>query len=101
MKKNIYGLIDSRSGNFGDICILDRDEEFRDGCISVLSNCDLPDYFLEDVVGVRYGSIVYDSDMVYPKFDVAPIPAIIVYGRDLIAIRHKEDLSDEDVPENT
>ena len=91
MKKNIYGLIDSRSGNFGDICILDRDEEFRDGCFSLLMHPDIPDYVVEDIVGVRYGSIVYDSDMLYPKFDISTIPSTIVCGHDIALARKKED----------
>ncbi|AYQ58182.1 hypothetical protein [Microviridae sp.] len=103
MKKSIYGLIDSKTGNFGDVCILDRDEEFRDGCVSLLTNPDIPDYVVEDLVGVRYGSIVYDSDMLYPKFDIATIPSIIVSGHDLISLRHnvKEVASDETADQNT
>ncbi len=103
MKKFIYGLIDSRSSNFGDICILDRDEEFRDGCVSLLMNPDIPDYVVEDLIGVRYGSIVFDSDMSYPKFDIATIPSLIVAGRDLIPLRKKgkEDVSCETISEDT
>lgn len=87
MKKHLYGLVDSKTGNFGDVCILDRDEEFRDGCVSLLMNPDVPDYVVEDLVGVRYGTIVYDSDMLYPKFDIDPIPSIIVTGHDLMLPR--------------
>ncbi len=99
MRKNIYGLVDSRSGNFGDICILDRDEEFRDGCTSLLMNPDIPDYVVADLVGLRYGSIVYDSDMLYPKFEIASIPALIVNGSDFILLRKKEDVSCDKISE--
>ena len=87
MKKGLYGLIDSRSGNFGDVCILDRDEEFRDGFVKLLSDPDIPNYFIEDLVGVRYGTIVYDSDMQYPKFDIPTVPTVIVTGHDIIPRR--------------
>ena len=90
MKKNIYGLVDKLSGNFGDLCIVDRDEEFRDGCVSMLKKSDVPDYFLEDLVGFRYGTLVYDCDMAYPKFDIASIPSIIFSGHDLVLLRKKE-----------
>lgn len=100
MKKNIYGLVDSRSGNFGDICILDRDEEFRDGCASLLMNPDIPDYVVADLVGLCYGSIVYDSDMLYPKFDIASIPKLIVNGSDFVLLRKKEDVSSEKISES-
>ena len=100
MKKYIYGLIDSRSSNFGDICLLDRDEEFRDGVISVLSNSVIPEYIVDDLVGVCYGSVTYDSDMLYPKFDIAPIPSIVVTGLH-VASHRKEDDSRETVSENS
>ena len=90
MKKYIYGLIDSRSGNFGDVCILDRDEEFRNGCVSLLMNPDIPDYVVQDLEGVRYGCIIYDSDMSYPKFDIETTPALIVAGRDLVPLRKQK-----------
>ena len=99
MKKNIYGLIDSRSCNFGDICLLDRDEEFLDGVTTLLMDPAIPNYVVEDLVGVRYGSVSYDSDQLYPKFDIAPIPSLIISGRDLIPLR--KDVSNEEDPENT
>lgn len=102
MKKHLYGLIDSKTHNFGDVCILDRDGEFRDGCVSLLMNPDIPDCVVEDLVGVCYGSIVYDSDMIYPKFDIPTIPSLIISGRDLISLRKKakEDVSSETVDED-
>lgn len=96
MKKNIYGLIDSRSCNFGDICLLDRDEEFLNGVTRLLMNPSIPNYIVEDLVGVRYGTVSYDSDQVYPKFDIAPIPSIIIAGHDLVPAR-KEAPCDEDL----
>ncbi len=100
MKKNIYGLIDSRSSNFGDICLLDRDEEFRDGVTSLLMDPGIPNYIIEDLVGVRYGSISYDSDQLYPSFDIAPIPSLVICGRDIVPLR-KEGVSRETVSENS
>ena len=100
MKKNIYGLIDSRSCNFGDICLLDRDQEFLEGVTSLLMNPSIPNYIVEDLVGVCYGSVSYDSDQLYPKFDIAPIPSLIISGRDLISLR-KDGVSDETVSENS
>lgn len=98
MKKNIYGLIDSRSCNFGDICLLDRDAEFLEGVTTLLLNPSIPNYIIEDLVGVRYGSVSFDSDQLYPKFDIAPIPSIIIAGRDLVPARkddsHVEDFKD-------
>lgn len=101
MKKFIYGIYDMRSHNFGDICILDRDEEFRDGCISLLTDPDIPDYILMDLVCVRYGSVTFDSSQMYPKFDMDSTPTIIVYGVDVSNSRSvKEDVSRETVDED-
>lgn len=95
MKKNIYGIIDSRTGNFGDICILDRDEEFRDGCLNLFRNPDIPDYVISDLVAYRYGSVSFDSDMLYPKFDISPIPSLVLAGVDVIPIRKDEVLREK------
>lgn len=97
MKKNIYGIIDSRSGNFGDICILDRDEEFRDGCLSLFRNPDIPDYVISDLLAFRYGSIIYDSDMLYPKFDIPKAPTLVLAGADVIALRTQDASEEESV----
>lgn len=87
MTKNIYGLVDIRTHNFGDICLLDRDEEFRAGCTSLLSNPDIPDYVVRDLICVRYGSVSYDSTVMYPKFVLDEIPTIILYGSDVLNSR--------------
>lgn len=87
MTKNIYGLVDIKTHNFGDICLLDRDEEFRSGCISLLSNPDIPDYVVRDLICVRYGSVSYDSTVLYPKFVFDDIPTIILYGVDVLNSR--------------
>lgn len=94
MKKNIYGIIDRRTSNFGDICLLDRDEEFRDGCLKLFSNSDIPEYILLDLVCVRYGSVTFDSDTAYPQFDILQLPEIICYGADSFPLR-KEQASEE------
>lgn len=101
MKKFVYGIYDIRTHNFGDICILDRDEEFRDGCISLLSNPDIPDYVVRDLVCVRYGTVCFDSGIMYPKFEMDAIPTIILYGVDFVSTRsHKEDVFGETVDED-
>ena len=96
MKKFIYGIFDIRTHNFGDICILDRDEEFRDGCISLFSNPDIPDYILNDLIGVRYGSVSFDDATMYPKFDMDAIPVTIIYGHDVIPLRKNEKVDVND-----
>lgn len=80
MRKNIYGIIDLKTGNFGDLCILDRDEEFRDGCIKLFCDSDVPDYVVRDLMAVRYGTISYDPDSLYPKIDLEPFPRMVISG---------------------
>lgn len=80
MQKNIYGLIDPITHNFGDICLLDRDEEFRDGCIDLLSNPGIPAYVVNDLIGVCYGFMTFDSDDMYPRFCWTDTPRVIVQG---------------------
>ncbi len=102
MKKFVYGIYDMRTHNFGDICILDRDEEFRDGCISLLSDSDIPDYVVRDLVCVRYGSVSFDDTIMYPKFEMDVAPTTILYGVDVLNSRiAKEDASCEKVSENS
>lgn len=109
MKKFLYGIFDVKTGNFGDICILDRDEEFRDGCIKLFSDNNVPDYIVRDLRAVRYGSISYDPDHLYPKIDPESVPRIILSGSDFFAMRSadalplklKEDISHETVIENS
>ena len=95
MKKFVYGIYDMRTHNFGDICILDRDEEFRDGCLALLSNHDIPDYIAQDLICVRYGSVSYDDTTLYPKFEMDAIPITILYGLEVVNSRNKEDVRDE------
>lgn len=99
MKKNIYGIIDRGTSNFGDICLLDRDEEFRAGCMKLFSNPDVPEYLLLDLVCVRYGSVSFDSDVAYPKFDILQLPSIICYGADALSLR-KGGVSRDSVEED-
>ena len=102
MKKFVYGIYDMRTHNFGDICILDRDEEFRDGCLALLSNPDIPDYVAMDLVCVRYGSVSFDSSALFPKFEFDDIPTTILYGLEVVNSRAtKEDASCEKVSENS
>lgn len=102
MKKSVYGIYDMRTHNFGDICILDRDEEFRDGCIALLSNPDIPDYVVRDLACVRYGSVSYDDTIMYPKFEMDALPTTILFGADVSNIRNhiEEDVSSETISED-
>lgn len=73
MVKNIYGIFDSVTGNVGDICILDKDEEFRDGCLRLFSDPRVPGYHVNDLVGVCYGELRFgfgDNPMIVPSFKV-------------------------------
>ena len=80
MKKEIYGIYDTKTKNFGDICILDRDEEFRDGCIDLFSNPEIPEYIVQDLVGVNYGYLTFDSDELYPVFHIHDRPRTVFSG---------------------
>lgn len=98
MTKEIYGIYDSKTRNFGDICILDRDEEFRDGCIDLFSNPAIPDYMVFDLKGVNYGYITFDSEDPYPVFHIHDCPRIVISGsspmvacRRHIRIEHPSD----------
>lgn len=101
MKKNIYGIIDLKTGNFGDLCILDRDEEFRDGCIKLFCDSEVPDYVVRDLMAVRYGTISYDSESLYPKIDLEPAPRMVISGAEAISFKLKEDVTCGNVSENS
>lgn len=98
MLKNIYGLFDPKTHNFGDICLLDRDEEFRNGCVDLLSNPAIPEYVVNDLVGVCYGYVTFDSDDMYPRFTWSDTPRVIVQGTSPAVVNarlsHKEEVSD-------
>lgn len=106
MTKEIYGIYDAKTRNFGDICILDRDEEFRDGCIDLFSNPDIPKYVINDLVGVNYGYITFDSGDAHPVFHIHESPRIIITGCTPMVgcrrhIREKEDSCDEEVEKDS
>lgn len=81
MKKNIYGIIDIRSHSLGDLCLLDRDEEFRVGCLSLFTNPSVPDYLVPDLIGYNFGSVTYGDDDLLPHFDITP-PLIVISGHE-------------------
>lgn len=81
MKKFIYGIIDIRTHSIGDLCLLDRDEEFRSGCLNLFSNHAIPDYLVKDLAGYNFGSLTYGDDDVLPHFDITP-PLIVISGNE-------------------
>lgn len=81
MKKYIYGLLDSCSNTLGDLCLLDRDEIFRDGIVSLLSDLTYPDYLVYDLFGYCFGSVSIDADSDHiPHFEIFDAPKMIVSG---------------------
>lgn len=99
MKKNIYGIIDLKTCNFGDLCILDRDEEFRDGCIKLFRDSDVPDYIVRDLMAVCYGTISYEDGFLYPK--IASDFRMIISGADALSLKLQEDVTGDTVSENS
>ena len=103
MKKYIYGLIDTRTNTLGDLCLLDRDEIFRDGIVDLLSDPHVPDYLVSDLSGFCFGSVSLndDSDLV-PSFHIFPVPKLVISGGCIeIQARRKEDSDYADLPENS
>lgn len=90
MTKNIYGIYDSKTRMFGDICILDRDEEFRDGCIELFSNPSIPEYIVYDLVGVNYGYITFDSTDSDPVFHIHDTPRILITGSNRMVVERRD-----------
>lgn len=73
MEKFIYGIYDSVSGNVGDVCILDKDAEFHDGCLKLFADPRIPAYHVNDLVGACYGKIVFGNakrPKIVPSFKV-------------------------------
>lgn len=103
MKKYIYGLIDVRTNTLGDLCLLDRDEVFRDGLVDLLSDPAVPDYLVNDLSGFCFGSVSLndDSDPV-PSFHIFPVPKLIISGGCVeIQSMRKEASVHADVSENS
>lgn len=92
MTKRVYGIYDTKTGNTGDVCTFDRDEEFIAGFTRSLSDSSFPDYFVSDLVGVCYGTLV-TRDGYLPELKPFPDPLILWYGRDIVASR--KDVCDE------
>ncbi len=100
MTKNIYGLFDPKTHNFGDICLLDRDEEFRDGCVELLSNPAIPEYVVNDLVGVCYGYVIFDSDDMYPRFTWTDTPRVIIQGTSPSVVFNRQGRMNESMKED-
>lgn len=102
MKKYIYGLIDTRTNTFGDLCLLDRDEVFRDGIVDLLSDLNVPDYLVSDLCGYCYGSVsLCDDADPLPDFHIFPTPKLIISGCSVeIQAKRKEASADADLAKN-
>lgn len=93
MKKYIYGLIDTCTNTLGDLCLLDRDEVFRDGIVDLLSDPHVPDYLVSDLSGFCFGSVSLDDDddEPVPSFHIFAVPKLIISGGSVeIQARRKE-----------
>ena len=103
MKKFIYGLIDIRTHTLGDLCLLDRDEIFRDGIVDLLIDPHVPDYLVSDINGFCFGSVSLNDDTgSIPSFNIFPAPKLIVCGAwDDIQRLRKEASAHADSSKNT
>ena len=88
MKRRIYGIYDMKTGNAGDICCFDRDEEFVNGFNELLKNPAIPEYIVSDTVALCYGEIV-DRDGSFPEIKTFPEPVIIAHGWSVLPDRQK------------
>lgn len=102
MKKYIYGLIDTRTSTLGDLCLLDRDEIFRDGIVDLLSDVHVPDYLVNDLCGYCFGSVSMNDDAVFPEFLLFTVPKLIISGSSVKIQKRRKEASDRaDLPENS
>lgn len=103
MKKYIYGLIDTRTNTLGDLCLLDRDEIFRDGVIDLLADPHVPDYLVSDLSGFCFGSVSLNDDAdPVPSFHIFAVPKLIISGGSVeIQCRRKEVSDFADLPQNS
>lgn len=102
MKKFIYGIMDFRTHLLGDLCLLDRDEEFKVGCLNLFSSPSIPDYLVLDLQAFNFGSVTFGEDGFYPKFDIYPLPQLVLSGAsDEVISRRKGDVSRETISENS
>lgn len=102
MKKYIYGIVDSRTNLLGDLCLLDRDEEFKAGCLNLFSLPSVPDYLVSDLQALKFGFVTFGDDDSFPHFDIYPIPVLILHGSSIEVVnRRVEDVSSETISENS
>lgn len=102
MKKYIYGLIDTRTNFLGDLCLLDRDEAFRDGIVDLLSDPHVPNYLVTDLSGFCFGSVSLSDDSIVPQFNMFPVPKLIISGGSVEILAKRKEASDlADLPENS
>lgn len=102
MKKYIYGLVDTRTSTLGDLCLLDRDEVFRDGIVHLLSDPQVPDYLVTDLFGYCFGSVSMNDGAIFPEFLLFPVPKLIISGSCVEIQAKRKEVSDfADLPENS
>ena len=101
MKKFIYGIVDSRTNLLGDLCLLDRDEEFRAGCLKLFSTPSIPDYLVLDLQAYSFGSVSFGDDD-FPKFDIFSVPKLLLSGSSTEVLNsRKEMINDEHSEEDS
>lgn len=86
MKKRIYGIYDMKTGNAGDICTMERDEDFTHGFNELLKNPAIPEYIVVDMVALCYGEII-DRDGRFPEVKVYSEPVIVANGFNVLVDR--------------
>lgn len=103
MKKYIYGLVDTRTNTFGDLCLLERDEVFHDGILDLLSDPNVPDYLVSDLCGYCYGSVSLNDDAdPIPAFHIFSFPKLIISGSSVdVQAKRKEASNHADLSKNS
>lgn len=95
MKKFIYGILDSRTNLLGDLCLLDRDEEFKAGCLNLFRMPSIPDYLVLDLQAYCFGSVSFGDDDL-PNFHIFPVPKLILCGSSTEVISLRKEINSDD-----
>lgn len=78
MKRNIYVLFDSVSGNFGELFTLANDAEMRREFEQLVRNPAIPEYAITDCCVLRLGSFISDTEN--PHLVPESVPVVILRG---------------------